>query len=360
MGRAYKVPAVLIVAMIIVTAFTLSAFVGASGNTPGNATGNIPGSLPGNMHGNTPGNTSGNSPGDNSPVDVSKRLKNTVILYEGSSISYVNGTKTMIDKLNPGIVPIVKDGTMLIPVRFVSESLGGHVGWDGSTCAVDISLGGRTIKLRQGSDIVTAGDGTTSRLAVPVEAIGGRTYAPLHDFVKALEKKIIKIGELIIITGKENTLDFLDDEKFMNFLASSMRQLPVVGSYEKLIELLDTAEEERVIYMSKNRIMDVAATASADGGPVPSGEARSSTTFSGVQKAEAWDLGASEDDYSGTNIQVEGVDEADVVKTDGEYIYQVNGKRERITIIKAYPAGEMKVEGIIDFSREGFNPEEIY
>lgn len=41
-------------------------------------------------------------------------------------------------------------------------------------------------------------------------------------------------------------------------------------------------------------------------------------------------------DYSGTNIQVEGVDEADVVKTDGEYIYYVKGKQ--VIIIKAYPA----------------------
>ena len=31
------------------------------------------------------------------------------------------------------------------------------------------------------------------------------------------------------------------------------------------------------------------------------------------------------DDYSGTNVQVEGIDEADIVKTDGEYIYTLKG-----------------------------------
>jgi len=30
-------------------------------------------------------------------------------------------------------------------------------------------------------------------------------------------------------------------------------------------------------------------------------------------------------DYSKTNIQVEGVDEADIVKNDGKYIYAVSG-----------------------------------
>jgi inhibitor of cysteine peptidase len=46
-------------------------------------------------------------------------------------------------------------------------------------------------------------------------------------------------------------------------------------------------------------------------------------------------------DYSKTNIQVEGVDEADIVKSDGEYIYIVSGNN--VTIVKAYPAEEAKV-----------------
>jgi len=46
-------------------------------------------------------------------------------------------------------------------------------------------------------------------------------------------------------------------------------------------------------------------------------------------------------DYSKTNIQVEGVDEADVVKTDGEYIYAISG--QKVIIVKAYPAEEAAV-----------------
>jgi uncharacterized secreted protein with C-terminal beta-propeller domain len=56
-------------------------------------------------------------------------------------------------------------------------------------------------------------------------------------------------------------------------------------------------------------------------------------------------------DYSKTNIQVEGVDEDDVVKTDGEYIYLTLGRS--VLIIKAYPPDEAKlsaeipVEGVV-------------
>ena len=46
-------------------------------------------------------------------------------------------------------------------------------------------------------------------------------------------------------------------------------------------------------------------------------------------------------DYSKTNIQVEGVDEADIVKTDGEYIYIISS--QKVIIVKAYPAEEAAV-----------------
>lgn len=55
--------------------------------------------------------------------------------------------------------------------------------------------------------------------------------------------------------------------------------------------------------------------------------------------AESYDGGSS--DYSKTNIQVEGVDEADIVKSDGEYLYIVSSNN--LTIVKAYPPEEATV-----------------
>ena len=46
-------------------------------------------------------------------------------------------------------------------------------------------------------------------------------------------------------------------------------------------------------------------------------------------------------EYSKTNIQVEGVDEADIVKSDGTYIYIVSA--EIVTIVRAYPPKEVQV-----------------
>jgi len=52
-------------------------------------------------------------------------------------------------------------------------------------------------------------------------------------------------------------------------------------------------------------------------------------------------------DYSQTNVQVAGVDEPDIVKTDGTYLYIVSGNK--IIIVKAYPAKDAVIEGEITF-----------
>ncbi len=54
----------------------------------------------------------------------------------------------------------------------------------------------------------------------------------------------------------------------------------------------------------------------------------------------------SQKDYSTTNIQVAGVDEADVVKSDGEYLYVVSDPY--VYILKAYPADQAAVVSKID------------
>jgi uncharacterized secreted protein with C-terminal beta-propeller domain len=60
-------------------------------------------------------------------------------------------------------------------------------------------------------------------------------------------------------------------------------------------------------------------------------------------------------DYSWTNIQVEGVDEADIVKTDGKYLYVIS--KQAIVIILAYPPTEARVLSRIELS---VDPVEIF
>ncbi len=60
-------------------------------------------------------------------------------------------------------------------------------------------------------------------------------------------------------------------------------------------------------------------------------------------------------DFSTTNVQVQGVDEADIVKTDGSYIYVLSGSR--IVIARAVPAKDAEI--VEEISLKG-SPYEFY
>jgi len=71
---------------------------------------------------------------------VTVTLKDTKIeLWIGKSIARVNGVDTPIDPDNPKVVPIIKDGRTMLPVRFVAENLGCKVDWDQDTKTVTIT-----------------------------------------------------------------------------------------------------------------------------------------------------------------------------------------------------------------------------
>ena len=58
------------------------------------------------------------------------------------------------------------------------------------------------------------------------------------------------------------------------------------------------------------------------------------------------EYGSSSDSFSRTNVQVSGVDEMDIVKTDGTYIYRSIGNG--VSIVKAYPPSDLANVSVID------------
>jgi inhibitor of cysteine peptidase len=82
-------------------------------------------------------------------------------------------------------------------------------------------------------------------------------------------------------------------------------------------------------------------------GPV-AGTAPSAVPMVSKDSSQAIGLGSSAStDYSKTNIQVAGVDEADIIKTDGKYVYAL--ARNSIFIINAYPAASSEILSKIEF-----------
>jgi len=104
--------------------------------------------------------------------------------------------------------------------------------------------------------------------------------------------------------------------------------LPVVGSFDNLKKMIP---EGSFTYYDIN--MPIPDAGWNEAGTVPVATAPVSTAPENI-------------DYSKVNSQVEGVDEADVVQTDGEYIYQIN--KSNIVIAKAYPADKLEVVNTIN------------
>lgn len=120
-------------------------------------------------------------------------------------------------------------------------------------------------------------------------------------------------------------------------------ELPVVGSYENLKKLLAKEMQQRHLYgMVRAEAETAVVAAPAAGAPAPAQDTTSAKSA----------------DYSTTNTQVQGVDEADLVKTDGTYLYQATS--EQIRIVQAVPANEMKVASRIDYAGGKFQPLELY
>jgi uncharacterized secreted protein with C-terminal beta-propeller domain len=131
-------------------------------------------------------------------------------------------------------------------------------------------------------------------------------------------------------------------------------ELPAVGSYENLKKLLEKVSPSGFY------------TGWVGGGPfialpMVMPFMMKDSTLGNMALASTQDAGAAAVDtpnYSITNLQVEGVDEADIVKTDGTYIYQVN--RQRIVIAKAFPPENMEIAGVLNYTDNGFTPQEMY
>ncbi|MCX7842856.1 MAG: beta-propeller domain-containing protein [Clostridia bacterium] len=283
------------------------------------------------------------------------KLDKAVVLYVGSPVAYVDNIETRIDETNPDVMPVIKNSRTLLPVRFISEKLGAKVDWNSAKKTVTISHGQKTIKLVLGSSIMTVGD-TEVKLEAAAEAVNGRTLIPLRALAEALGKKVFYDRGLIIISDKENIYSASADKTELDAIIARVNKPPVVGSNEALRKLL-----ERSYSYSSNDVIMVEGIApqmrnSMRDESMKADSAQASTLQ--AAKSKSFEAAGGSNDYSTTNIQVQGVDEADVVKTDGEYIYQVN--RERIIVAKAYPAESLELISTVSFGGKNFNPQEIY
>lgn len=106
-------------------------------------------------------------------TEEKKALKTIIMTVDSLSASILGENVTL------AAPPTIRDGRTLVPVRFVSESLGATVLWDGETRMIDILDGTNKITLQVDSKKVTV-NGVEKELDVPATIIGGSTMVPIR------------------------------------------------------------------------------------------------------------------------------------------------------------------------------------
>jgi inhibitor of cysteine peptidase len=280
--------------------------------------------------------------------------------YAASDIDvYLQGNEIALDA-----AAHLDNGVTMVPLRNLAEALGATVEWQ---------IDSQTAVVRKGGSEVTLSVGQSSGLKNG-EPFGLGGSPKLLDSILMVPIRAISESFQMLVRwdGSEKAV-YIDD----------MKQLPVVGSLDNLKALLEQSQQRGVLNYSTgiarataDVIMEKSTSASPPAAPA-AGSAAGSTAGSAVPQASfsavadssastaapnATSAASGSGDYSKTNLQVQGVDEADVVKTDGKYIYQVN--RERIVIAEALPADQMRIVSTLQFGtheKEGhFSPREIY
>lgn len=130
----------------------------------------------------------------------------SIALMVSSPVAMVSNTLVSVDNENPNVTPQVIDGRTLVPVRFISENLGGEVSWDEDSKKVTILINGKCVELIIGDNNITV-DGVTTPMDTSAQIIEGRTMIPLRALVEVgLDKDVYWDESGVIVICDDATM----------------------------------------------------------------------------------------------------------------------------------------------------------
>lgn len=246
----------------------------------------------------------------------------------------INGERVSFE---PGAM--IVDGRTLVPLRGVFEKLGAHVDWNKETNQVVVKEGSVEVLLEVGNLSVLV-NGELKQLDVPSMLIDNRTLVPVRFITEALghEVKWDAANKQVNITSRDRMVD------------NERTELPVVGTKEALYELL---KYNNSLYSYIHRGMmtiDMSVTTESTDGAVQE-SAPSSPDANKSSEAETTGVGGG-DDHSSTNVQTEGVDEGDIIKTNGKHIFSLS--ENQVYIVDPTPASPTVLSQIKFTDSEGY------
>lgn len=153
-----------------------------------------------------------------------------VILSIGSPNAIYDSEDRIIDENNYNVVPYIKNQRTLVPLRFISESLGARVAWNQASSVATITHAGKEIKITLGSKTVLV-NGKKTALDAPAEYKQGRTFVPLRVISETLGKKVFYNRGVLVISNKSILNANRDAEivDYLKFMLAPYSKSPYTG-----------------------------------------------------------------------------------------------------------------------------------
>ena len=287
--------------------------------------------------------------------EATDAAQNQAVFWVDEKTYQFNGEKLAID-----VAPFIREERVFVPVRYMGAALGvpeDKIGWDQETRTVTFDSEKGLIHLKVGDRVMLV-NGVAQTMEVAPVAADNRVFLPARWLAETLGYEIgWDSASRAVLIGPPGNLPPAP---------SRDESIAVVGSYDNLVRLLNAMDSGQGVF----RFFDVGVvpmlpeTDAAEAPTMAMDQDSGSSNVSGGARGAAntpMPREAAEEsdaDYSQTNVQVAGVDEADIVKTDGQYIYLVKGAQ--VIVAEAYPAGDMKIVSRMDYTGQGFNPYEMY
>ena len=284
-------------------------------------------------------------------------VQHQAVFWVGEKAYLSNGEKLVID-----VAPFIENGRVYVPVRFLGNALDvpeDRIDWNGETQTVTFNTENEIVTFTVGDSKMTVNSEQRAMDVVPL-SMNNRVFIPARWLTDAMGYEIgWDESAKAVLIGPPGNLPVLPDRD---------DSLAVVGSYENLVSLLADLVQYSGYYYAEDEValsVESIANDSIAGAmdtPKLSAPMRESAMDDQADADQGVNYSAAESgagaDYSQTNVQVAGVDEADIVKTDGKYIYLVKGSQ--VIVAEAYPAGEMKIISRMDYTGKNFIPQEMY
>lgn len=263
-------------------------------------------------------------------ADLNKYQGKTIFMHVGSPLILAGEEVSFLDSEDFDLAATLYNKRVLVPLRAVSEYLGGLVAYNEAKGQVTVSYMAKEFVFPIGkAEVLVKESGKTEKIKMDSQAriINNRTMVPLRIISEELFSKRVDYNDGVIMISDQDLI--LSKERgLVSTVKSKIGHATKAKSEEQLMALMESKEKN---FFEKIRsgfgYVDIAVSdMSMDGSARPEASvniSKQSNNFGGYE-------GSSTDDYAKTNVQVEGIDEADIVKTDGSYIYYAGNNAVRI------------------------------